>query len=303
MRELSEQFLADLREGLLAPLCERVLADHSLCLEIRDEYVNIYYRGGNLLRLSVVPTRYSAFFDPMYARGDRGALARALPDTRIGMPADVEAWIDAIPKLKLAMDLYLGRKRADEREAQQLILRENNFGGASRATDYYICDIEYANEHGRFDMVAVHWPSDGVTRKDAQDRRLVLIEVKHGDSALKGASGMASHIKDVDCFLADPTRAEQLKHEMLQVFNQKRSLGLINCGKDLVAFSDERPMLLLVLVNHDPAKSALRETFAKLPRSRHAEVHLASGCLMGYGLFDPAIEPLDVAMSRFEALI
>lgn len=64
MRGLRQKFMNDLSEGVLAPLRDRVLADRSLCLEIRENYINIYYRGGNLLKLSAAPQRgYIAFFD------------------------------------------------------------------------------------------------------------------------------------------------------------------------------------------------------------------------------------------------
>jgi len=46
MRGLSKKFMNDLNEGILTPLRRRVLADRSLCLEIREDYVNIYYREG-----------------------------------------------------------------------------------------------------------------------------------------------------------------------------------------------------------------------------------------------------------------
>jgi hypothetical protein len=183
-RRLSEGFLSDLKDGFLLPLLERVKTDRSLCLEIRENYVNIYYRGGNLLKLGAAPAGYLAFFDPKYAKGDAGVLSNALPAAEVRSDADVGAWLAMIPTLKLAMDLFLGRHPKEEREAQQLILRENNFGGTSRATDYFICDIEYANPHGRFDLVAVHWPSDGAIRKKKDGRRLVLVEVKYGDVAI-----------------------------------------------------------------------------------------------------------------------
>jgi len=51
-RRLSDQFMAGLKEGWLHPLLDRVKADRTLCLEIREDYVNIYYRGGNLLKVS-----------------------------------------------------------------------------------------------------------------------------------------------------------------------------------------------------------------------------------------------------------
>ena len=81
MRRLSSQFMNDLNTGFLAPFRDRVIADRSLCLEIREDYVNIYYRGGNLLRISKTPTSYVAFFDPEYAGSDFGALSVALPAT------------------------------------------------------------------------------------------------------------------------------------------------------------------------------------------------------------------------------
>jgi hypothetical protein len=204
MRGLSQRFMNDLREGVLAPLRNRVLADRSLCLEIREEYVNIYYRGGNLLRLSTGPGGYLAFFDREYAKEDGSALVQAFPCASIKTGNDVDAWLGVMPVLKQTMDLFLGRHPKEEREAQQLILRDNNNGGMSRATDYYVCDIEYANPHGRFDLVAVHWPSNGAIRKRQDDRRLVLMEAKYGDGAIADPAGIPSHIVDINRFLEDP---------------------------------------------------------------------------------------------------
>jgi len=293
----------DLRSGVLAPFLERVLADRSLCLEIREDYVNIYYRGGNLLKLSAGPAGYVAHFDPKYAKGDGGTLARALPGTRISAADDVDAWLGAMPAMKQTMDIYFGRHPKEEREAQQLIVRDNNFGGVSRATDYYVCDIEYANPHGRFDLVAVHWPSRGHIRKQQDGRRLVLVEVKFGDGAINGAASIRSHITDINRFLGDPANVTALQDEMVGVFNQKRALGLMNCGKDLCAFGDEPPMLLLALANHDPDSTKLRAALDALPPSPHAEIYIATGCFMGYGLCDQAIVPLEEARSRFRACL
>ena len=54
------------------------------------------------------------------------------------------------------MDCYFGENRSDEREFQQLMVRDNNFGSIANSTDYYVCDIEYDSDNGRFDMIAVH---------------------------------------------------------------------------------------------------------------------------------------------------
>jgi len=45
-RRLSDRFMKDLKSGLLQPLLQRVHDDPTLELEIRDDYINVYYRGG-----------------------------------------------------------------------------------------------------------------------------------------------------------------------------------------------------------------------------------------------------------------
>jgi len=292
----------DLRSGTLTPLRERVLADPTICLEIRNDYVVLYYRGGKLLELRRKGAGYTAFFDTNYAGNGAAALSQSLPAADVQTAADVAAWISAFPELKLAMDLQPGSK--DERDAQQLIVRDNNFGRGekSNTTDYFICDIEYDTKaHGRFDMIAVHWPS--LTRKKQDDRRLVIIEAKYGDEALTGTSSLHSHIEDINGFLGEGDNLRNFKDEMVGVFNQKRTLGFLSSGRELEAFSDEPPMLLLLLVNHNPNSTKLGKALASLPPSPHAEIYLATGCLMGYGLSDPAMLPLNEAVTKFEDYI
>ena len=295
-RGLSPEFIADLQQGRLAPIRERVKCDKSLCLEIRQNYINIYYRGGNAIRISSTNGGYLAFFDTKYFSN----AVPAMPDPLLREASDVAAWLAALPMLKEAIDLA---QPGEEREVQQLILRDNNVGGIARSTDYYICDIEYASSHGRFDLVAVRWQSTPAQRKKQEGHRLVLGEVKFGDGALSGNAGLHAHINDVNAYLAIPGNIAMLKQEMLEVFNQKRALGLIDCEKDLIGFGDEPPMLLLVLVNHDPDKSSLRQLLRTLPPSPHAELRIATGSLLGYGLYDPAIHTVEEALSHFEACI
>jgi hypothetical protein len=70
MRGLSEKFMNDLSkpEGKLHPILERVKKDHSLMLAIRDGYINIYYRGGNILRVTEHQGFYQTFFDVNFAK-------------------------------------------------------------------------------------------------------------------------------------------------------------------------------------------------------------------------------------------
>ncbi len=60
---------------------------------------------------------------------------------------------------------------------------------------------------------------------------------------------------------------------------------------------------MLVLANHDPDKSRLRELLRTLPPSPHADLRIATACMFGYGLFDPAVLTVDEALVRFAGCI
>jgi hypothetical protein len=285
-RGLHPSFMSALKDsgGALRWVLERVHEDHSLCLEIRENYVNVYYRGGSLLKITAndnCSRPYNITFDQEYLRG--GA---CLPK-----PGDLAGWREGIPLLKDSMDRWLGAHPKLEREYQQLVVRDNN-RPEENSTDYFICDIEYDNRQGaRFDMVAAHWPSTSLARKDNNAVPLALIEMKHGDGALCGRNGLASHLRDIAAFVGDSAGLGAFKSEILTVFNQKRELGLLNCKKRIQSFS-EKPAVLFLLVNHDPAKSALGRGFNEcrpkvdeLSRNGVRVGFITASCC-GYGIYD-----------------
>lgn len=295
LRRLNSHFINDLENGILSPLLDAVKSDTSLCLELRGDYVNVYYRGGRLMKIMQLNNGYSICFDENYSKGGK---VDDLPVSKISAQEDVKNWLKKSPVLKHEMDCYFGKNRRDEREFQQLMVRDNNFGSIANSTDYYICDIEYAvsDQAVRFDMIAIHWPSDGAVRRKQHDRRLVLIEMKHGDQSLKN---MSKHITDIDNYLSIRGNLPHLKEDMKEVFNQKRKLGLMTCQNDLVGFNDKPPMLLLVYANHDPESSVLRHSLEEIPNTSHVDVRIATASFLGYALYDQGIHPIEEAKKRF----
>ncbi|MCY4306423.1 MAG: hypothetical protein OXC62_16855 [Aestuariivita sp.] len=319
MRAVNDQFLSDLQNGILARVTETVQLDPTLCLELRGTSINIYYRGGNLMKIEKTGTEYQAKFDSNYFQD--GKIVE-IPNVLTGRE-NVDEWVRAWPILKKAVDRYISEMvRKDEREVQQLFVRANNYGrieqrtnqgiqyrngSLARSTDFYICDVEYtqSREPWRFDMIAAHWPSDRNLRKKGNNRRLVIIEVKCGDKALSGSSGLTEHIRDVDRFLENPENVDDLKKDMVRVFNQKRKLGLMDCDRDLKGFSDERPILLLTLVNHDPDSAKLHECLMNLTEADHTHMELRLGIasFFGYGLYDQGIHTIHEALWRFGDIV
>ncbi len=51
MRRLSNSFMQTLTSGFLTGLTRKVKQDKDLDLELRENYLNVYYKGNSLLKL------------------------------------------------------------------------------------------------------------------------------------------------------------------------------------------------------------------------------------------------------------
>lgn len=310
-RGLSRAFLDDLRIGCLAPLLERVKRDDTLHLAIRNEYINIYYRGGNLLKASRDPngagatSTYTATFDANYFTGSHPKAFIECPD-RIARESDCAKWVNTFPLLKQEMDLWFAGHPKLEREYQQLVARANNRKHAATATDYFVIDIEYAEGEDRFDMIAAFWESNGPARKAAH-ARLALIEMKYGDGALTGAAGIDKHIRGMNKFAAKPGLVDRIKAEAIVMFEQQLKLKTIHAPKPIVQFTAEQPEFILFLMDHDPdsskLKSVLHDIGAGIPKPVGYEFKLCAATFMGLGLFKQNVYGLSEFLNRMRGQI
>lgn len=309
MRKLSETFINDLAEGFLHPMLERVQKDATLCLEIRKDYINIYYRGGNIIKIKEEKLgKYSASFDVKYfSKPTPSNLSFIKKNNVLSLPRDVASWVDAIPLLKEQMDFWFAKNPRNEREFQQLIVRENNFQGPFNETDYYIFDIEYADAKtkSKFDLVAARWRS---TAEDHKVKKvgMSVIEMKYKEGALSGKAGMKKHIDDLTKFFKNPSKINEFKAEMLTVFNQKHELGLIKSKHPIEAFWDEKPEVILIFANHKPASKKLYNeltTIAPLLEGAPFVLKIAVSNFMGFGLYLQSIYDLDTFLDKFASQI
>ena len=285
-RQLSSTFISDLQNGLLRELLEYVRRDDTLDIEIRNNYINIYYRGGNALKVSETGTgKYTYHFENRYL-GE----VPFIPGKTIDSLKSQSDWYEYFPRVKQAMDFYFNAHPKEEREYQQLVVRENNYSGIANSTDYFIVDIEYDNhKNARFDIVAIEWESEATSRKlqKGYKPRLVVIEMKYGDGALKGSAGLQKHIDDFDQFIVSNPDIISFKEEMLEVFRQKRQLGLIPClsgtknSNDIIQFAEDIEMMFL-LAGHDPESSILQSELKSLNNKR---TKFITSNYTGYGLY------------------
>jgi hypothetical protein len=294
-RGLSLDLMFALKDGILNPLLEAVKRDDTLCLQIRNDYFNIYYRGGSILKLENKKGLFysnfdTAYFKPIEARR-RELLSTSLPKL-IKSISESKKWVELMPLLKQAMDEYFSKYAKSEREFQQLVARENNNSIVANDTDYYITDIEYtstASMNSRFDLVGIKWESSSSNRKKTDKCRLVLIEMKYGDNAIGGSAGIKKHLDDIEEFCGDTTKLKALKEETLTCFEQLRELGLVRFGKNgnpnKITSLEEKPEFMLLLANHKPAKGKLKSELGGLEELKYSDLKIATASFMGYGLY------------------
>lgn len=294
-RKISNNMMSDFLSGKLKPLLEAVKMDDTLDLELRGDFVSIYYRGGSLFKITEKDGDYIIYFNKKYCLTDT---------TTLDEYPNVEKAVTNIPFYKQAMDWWFKKYPKYEREFQQVIARENNYiGNISRGTDYYIADIEYANKlddsdkASRFDMVALKWLSNGAIRKDLTKISLALIEVKYGSGALQGKAGVSDHLKDFQSFLNDAESLKAFCEDMSMVFAQKCRLGLVDGLRETqfdVTISSENPEVIFIFANHDPDSKILDKVLqcGEL-KNCSFPVLIANASSMGYCLYTDQLKKIN----------
>lgn len=283
-RAISSTMMEALKTGELHPFLAAVQKDDTLCLELRGTFINIYYRGGSLFRITERKAGYEIYFETKYCVSG---------DALSSKPSVQEAPA-LIPQYKSRMDEWFHLHPKYEREFQQLMARVNNSSGKlSGSTDYYIADMEYADmaELGaRFDMVAFKWRSKGFERRNTDKPTLALIELKYGDKRLKGDSGIEEHLHDFNAFVQDSERLQEFAKDMAEVFRQKCELGLVGGLQEKqyqISIDYSTPEIIFAFAEHDPDSEILKRILQGINESAYAfPIRLASASLLGCGLYE-----------------
>ena len=313
-RGISEAFVGQLTDGVLRPILERLRRDDTLSPEIRNGYIDIYYRGGRLLNLraNAKADKFTTAFDERYCvEGEWCPKLPPNPGKTIESPEQAQAWVDVFAPHKQIMDIHFCKRPKIEREYQQAVVRDNNRHGSGERSDYLVVDVEYAQSPGafplrkanyRFDMVGFRWPL-AAERRGRDVVMPVIMEMKAGDGALASTAGLAKHVDDIEAFL-EPAGGEAhsgpyllMCQELLNSFALKRRLGLPSVPKRMeklqISKVTARPEVIFVIANHQPASSVLHRELRGLKAGTHADYLVATVQHMGYALFHENMIPLD----------
>lgn len=246
-RVLSDKFLNDLcsPDGVLYPILMAVRKDSDLSLQIRNNYINIYYYGGNVIKIARKKDHYIGNMHARYGYADSTNIIRTSADSeRIAESFNVRKEFIARKS-----------KNKDEKKFQQALYYTNS------SKDFIIIDTEiqiprkisnilYKDHISRFDMVAV-------ARTGADTYKPVIIENKYGKSCMYGKCGVAEHVYDYCRFIASSYCDDYIN--MLEI--QARQLNRLGIIKLPESFHIERtrPELLIIIAKSDNINDVLVE--------------------------------------------
>ena len=272
-------------------------------LAIRNNYINIYYRGGNICEISQNKEggSYIARIDENYNK-QSDKLPLAFP-FNLNALEQTFALVQAMPELKYRMDRFFAKNGKSEREFQQLVVRENNHSPISGKTHYFIVDIEIAGflPNARHDMLAVRWLSHERNRPGV----LVpaLIEMKYGTDALDGASGLIKHMSDAFALRKQAADWGLLLSGLETQLTQLDDLGLLTFNRSarverLEIDRNATPELIFLIAGHNPGSTKLPAILntidlAQTTKDCGFDLLFFAASFAGYGLYREAMLTLE----------
>ncbi|OGO27153.1 MAG: hypothetical protein A2Z16_15310 [Chloroflexi bacterium RBG_16_54_18] len=251
MRRLKDSFIHDLKQGFLEGLTNTVRKDIDLDLQIRDNYLNIYYKGNSLLKLEQAGEhQYRATVHPKFAGG--------IDFSYLIDGATARSFVDKIPMIKENILLY--GKSSLEIEYEQMIVRANNYEPRNNS-EYFIVDRQYvAGRAGRFDLTGFYWPR--THRRKNQVVSPCLMEVKFALN--QDIQDVHEQLKRYYNAIWEDSAA--IAEEIGIIFKQKLELGLfnqpanrLNAMKTLRFSPDiEQFQFILIMVDYNPFSRLLQ---------------------------------------------
>lgn len=237
----NERFDESLKNGNLKQMLNVINNDIDLDVQIRNDYLNIYYNGGNIARVhSDISVEFDMFYfyldmkikPTKYIKEDKEVVAilRLKRDslTKKFKESDFKGYFaDA----KGIMDKWFEANPKSERMEQHKLSIENQYN----KSDYTIIDLEY-QVSTKSDSVCTYIPKGKGKDKPKEPRfdiiainkqgKLCVIELKKGIGALGNTSGLKEHW---DCYQQSIGRNHQpFMIEMEKLLEQKQTFNLID---------------------------------------------------------------------------
>ena len=280
MRKLSEGFMQALDSGFLKGIPRAVIADKDLDLYIRENYLNIYYKGNSLLKLEEWGgDRYQVEINQKFLEG--------LSFVELN---DEKSTADFLRKIPLLKDNIIRFGSSSiEIEYEQLIIRANNSELRNNSEIFFV-DRQYVLGSYRIDLMGFLWSR--AQRRKGQTVKPCLMEVKFAlNTDIKQVHDQLSQYYELIV-----EKAAEISDELKSSFQQRLALNLydqapsrLDAMKTLFFARDiEDYQFILILVDYNPHSSLLDiPSLASLPFAHQIRI-----LQTGFAIWDRNLIPV-----------
>lgn len=272
----------------LERLVNIVKNDDDLVIGIRDEYINIYYKGGNMAKIS---SERSIQFDHNYFKGDKKAKGKDHKELKKQKAGELLKskdedgcydWETFIGDMKDLMNRYWKwlederHKSLKEKDTQHLLCIQN-----TENSEYTVIDVEFEvstqagykyqklekqrkgvdknKKKPRFDIIAIR----------NKDHKLCVIELKKGIKALSGKSGLGDHADSFEGSVGGKYY-KQFTKEVNNIIQSKKTLHLLSEDFKLVD-TETQPEFLYAYSYDGSDKEGQRRDFLSQQKASECE--------------------------------
>lgn len=211
---------------------ENIDKERYLDVQIRNNYINIYYNGGRIVKVN---SQNSIEFDEKYFKLKKAELFLdeiELKQRKVSLIAEFKKYDyqNYFAKAIEVMDKWFKENPNPERQEQHLIAISNRNYGES---DYIVIDIEY-QVSTLSDFVCSYIPEGKKNPKKPKfdiiainrEGQICVIELKKGADALSGNSGLKEHW---DCYRSSIKKNwKPFIEEIKRVLVQKQEFNLLD---------------------------------------------------------------------------
>jgi len=282
MHSITQPYINQFRTGFLQCILQAIHDDKDLDLYIRKNYVNVYYKGNSLFKLTYnTEFSYKMYIDPKFIVHP---IITSITDTETA-----QVVVGQIPQIKANIIRY--GKKSLEIEYEQLIIRANNRESRTNP-EYFIVDRQYAIGKERLDLTGVYW--DRTTRHQSRQMKPCIFEIKYAlNSDLKQ---IAQQIERY--YHAITPNMSDFTGELTIILRQRLQLGLYEGSeqrlrameKVLISSNIEDLRFVVVLVDYNP-NSALFDEQHLRDLSIKSPIFLLK---TGFGMWSKTVKPVKV---------
>ncbi len=248
---LSGNFINSLAHGSLKPLLERVKIDPDLDLQIRNGYINIYYKGNNLLKVK-----------------DNEYLSVEMHDKfkpEISVPINLKniegckLFVDHdLPIIKEKIITNKAKSKSFEIEYEQLLIRANNYTKKVNS-EFFIVDRHFADKKDNIvDLLGIF------CQRNSRQGEIITVEPFFGEVKYSLNPDIKNIAKQINRYYSKITESLQSYDKFInrieELLHLKSELGLLEANDRLIdkflkATIDndrEKLMIVIILIDYNP---------------------------------------------------